>query len=66
MPKSKPTRRGRPCPQGRGKSFCVYLRPNEQRGVLAFGDTIQDGIRRLIADAVARESLPEIRRDTPR
>ncbi len=52
--KRKPTRggarkgAGRPAPEGRGKSYSVYLTPPEQRKCLAAGATVQEGLRRLI------------------
>ncbi len=39
---------GRPAPEGRGKSYSVYLTPPEQRKCLAAGVTVQEGLRRLI------------------
>lgn len=42
---------GRPAPNGRGKTFCLYLSPPEQAECLRHGGTVQEGLRRLVAMA---------------
>ncbi len=57
--KKKPARGGRrqgagakpQDPAGRGKTIGVYLTPSEQQACLRHGQTVQEGLRRLIAGA---------------
>ena len=56
MTAKEPTRRGgcrpgagRKAPQGRGRPVTIYLNPAQLAVCLAHGDTVQAGLRALIA-----------------